>query len=200
MRSSDEGSVDWERFFWSVFERSRNPIWLLDEQRLYVEVNAALCKLLGLSRDQLVGTRVDSFLAPQDRSKVAAEWRELWETGDWVSERTMIDTDGSRIHVQLAGRTGEVGGRCIAVVVCMRAEPEQESAPAVRLGELTRREREILSLVALGHTSSEIAAQLMISTQTVRTHVSNAMAKTGARTRAQLVAMALADRHIGGDR
>jgi PAS domain S-box-containing protein len=194
MRSS---SADWEQFFWSVFERSTNPIWLLDEQRFYVGANAATCELLGVSRDQVVGTRADSFLAPQDRSSLAAHWRELWDTGDWRSERTMIRADGSRMRVQLAGRTGEVGGRRIAVVVCMRAEPEDGSAPAVRLGELTPREREILGLVALGDTSAEIAAQLVISTETVRTHVSNAMAKTGARTRAQLVAIALAGRHIG---
>ena len=42
----------------------------------------------------------------------------------------------------------------------------------------------------------QIAEQLVISPETVRTHVRNAMAKTGARTRAQLVAMALTDRHM----
>ena len=53
-----------------------------------------------------------------------------------------------------------------------------------------------MSLVALGNTSLQIAEQLVISPETVRTHVRNAMAKTGARTRAQLVAMALTDRHM----
>jgi DNA-binding CsgD family transcriptional regulator len=56
----------------------------------------------------------------------------------------------------------------------------------------------VLALVALGHTSAQIAEQLVISSETVRTHVQHAMAKTGARTRAQLVAMVLTDRHIEG--
>src|ERR1019366_6257311 len=96
------------------------------------------------------------------------------------------------IRVQYAARTGEVGGRRIAVVVCIGVESAEESAPPAQLGELTPREREVLSLVALGHTSAHIAEQLVISTETVCTHVRNAMAKTGARTRVQLVPMALA--------
>jgi DNA-binding CsgD family transcriptional regulator len=47
-------------------------------------------------------------------------------------------------------------------------------------------------LLTLGLTSGEIAERLSISVTTVRTHVRNAMAKTGAKTRAQLVATALA--------
>jgi DNA-binding CsgD family transcriptional regulator len=120
-------------------------------------------------------------------------------TGDWVCERTLFRVDGSRVHGHYAARTGEVSGRRVAVVVWLGvdSEPdEEEPAPIAQLGALTPREREVLSLVALGHTSAQIAEELVISTQTVRTHVRNAMAKTGARTRAQLVAMALADRHL----
>ena len=47
--------------------------------------------------------------------------------------------------------------------------------------------------VALGDTSPEIASRLGISHETVRTHVRNAMGKSGARSRAHLVAKALAE-------
>ena len=52
---------------------------------------------------------------------------------------------------------------------------------------LTDREREVMSLVAAGLTNDEIAARLFISTATAKTHVNRAMAKLGARDRAQLV-------------
>lgn len=55
-----------------------------------------------------------------------------------------------------------------------------------------------MHLLTLGLTSPEIADRLSISVQTVRTHVRNAMAKTGTKTRAHLVAVALADRHTYG--
>jgi two-component system, NarL family, response regulator len=47
--------------------------------------------------------------------------------------------------------------------------------------------------VALGDTGPEIASRLGISHETVRTHVRNAMGKSGARSRAHLVAKALAE-------
>ncbi|KAB2808445.1 response regulator transcription factor [Pimelobacter simplex] len=60
-----------------------------------------------------------------------------------------------------------------------------------RLGDLTDREREILGWVATGRSNGEIAAALVVSPDTVRTHVSRAMVKLGARDRAQLVVFAI---------
>ena len=60
-----------------------------------------------------------------------------------------------------------------------------------KLPALSGREREILALLADGNSNPEIAAQLFISPETVRTHVRNAMAKLEADTRTQAVALAL---------
>ncbi|HEY0699154.1 MAG TPA: response regulator transcription factor [Micromonospora sp.] len=59
-----------------------------------------------------------------------------------------------------------------------------------RLAVLTQREREVLALVAEGLTNDQIAARLVLSPATARTHVGRAMAKLGARDRAQLVVIA----------
>jgi len=64
-----------------------------------------------------------------------------------------------------------------------RADPE-------RLAPLTGREREVMALVAGGLSNGEIARQLFMSPATAKTHVSRAMAKLGARDRAQLVVLA----------
>jgi DNA-binding NarL/FixJ family response regulator len=60
-----------------------------------------------------------------------------------------------------------------------------------RVGLLSPREREILDLIARGLRGEDIAAQLSISPETVRTHVRNAMEKLEAHTRAHAVAIAL---------
>jgi DNA-binding NarL/FixJ family response regulator len=58
------------------------------------------------------------------------------------------------------------------------------------LDRLTDREREVLALVAAGLTNEEIAARLVVSPLTAKTHVSRIMTKVGARDRAQLVVAA----------
>ncbi|MEV0846907.1 response regulator transcription factor [Streptomyces sp. NPDC049954] len=59
-----------------------------------------------------------------------------------------------------------------------------------RLATLTTREREVLVQVAGGLSNDEIAERLAVSPLTVKTHVNRAMAKLGARDRAQLVVIA----------
>ncbi len=58
------------------------------------------------------------------------------------------------------------------------------------LGELTDREREVLTLIGSGRSNTEIAADLFISEQTVKTHVGKVLAKLGARDRVQAVIFA----------
>ncbi len=56
---------------------------------------------------------------------------------------------------------------------------------------LTNREREILTLIAEGHTNQEIAELLVISTTTVQTHRANIMAKLGLHSRTELIKYAI---------
>ncbi len=68
--------------------------------------------------------------------------------------------------------------------------PDQRRLDTSVLRELTEREREVLALVAAGMSNDEIAAQLVISPATARTHVSRILTKVHARDRAQLVVLA----------
>ncbi len=70
------------------------------------------------------------------------------------------------------------------------AERVATQAGEHRLSVLTPREREVLALVGEGLSNDEIGAELYLSPATARTHVSRAMAKLGARNRAQLVVIA----------
>ncbi|SCF00239.1 DNA-binding response regulator, NarL/FixJ family, contains REC and HTH domains [Micromonospora viridifaciens] len=67
------------------------------------------------------------------------------------------------------------------------ARPRREPP---ELALLTAREREVVQLVAAGLSNDDIAGRLVVSRLTAKTHVSRAMAKVGARDRAQLVVFA----------
>ncbi|MEV8418771.1 response regulator [Streptomyces niveus] len=69
------------------------------------------------------------------------------------------------------------------------SRPPDRSTPR-DLETLTRREREVTGLAARGLTNEEIAAHMVISPFTAKTHISRAMTKLGARDRAQLVVFA----------
>lgn len=66
-------------------------------------------------------------------------------------------------------------------------------------GNLSEREQEVLKMVALGHTSAEIAEQLNLSAKTVETYRARGMEKLGLRTRAALVKFALQEGLIKRD-
>jgi DNA-binding NarL/FixJ family response regulator len=71
------------------------------------------------------------------------------------------------------------------------------SAESERLPQLTKREREVLRLLADGLTNEEIGKRLFLSPETVRTHVQKAMRRLEADTRTQAVAVALRQSLIG---
>jgi DNA-binding NarL/FixJ family response regulator len=70
------------------------------------------------------------------------------------------------------------------------SRPAQPASDPQRLAALTDREREVLTLVGGGLSNEEIGQRLFMSPATAKTHVSRAMAKLGARDRAQLVVAA----------
>ncbi|HEV2757665.1 MAG TPA: LuxR C-terminal-related transcriptional regulator [Actinomycetota bacterium] len=185
----------WERLFWLLFQKTTNPIAVLDEGRRIIEVNDATLDLFGRSRGDLIGISVGDVIEPAERAESAATWEEFMRTGEYDLKRTFVRPDGTKINVQLAARRAQVGDRRLAVFVVI---PQSYSWSVPRTDEpcgaaLTEREREVVTLIALGRETNGIAEELYISPETVRTHVRNAMAKLDVHTRAQLVAAVMCD-------
>jgi DNA-binding NarL/FixJ family response regulator len=88
-----------------------------------------------------------------------------------------------------AVRAVAAGGTFVDPGVRDKIAAAGDGLPRARL--LTVREREVLSGLAEGQTVEEIAADLVLSTETIRTHVRNAMGKLGTRTRAHAIVVAL---------
>lgn len=85
----------------------------------------------------------------------------------------------------------EVGARLIGSLTSAAAAPEPDRAEQLttRFPALTRREAEVLALVADGLSNGEIASRLFVSVATVKTHINAIFAKLAVRDRAQAIAL-----------
>jgi DNA-binding NarL/FixJ family response regulator len=94
-----------------------------------------------------------------------------------------------------AVRVIAAGDALLAPSVTRRMIEEFASQPVKaredeRLEALTQREREVLALLARGHSNAELAAALFVSEGTIKTHVSSLLGKLGLRDRVQAVVLA----------
>ena len=97
---------------------------------------------------------------------------------------------------EVVGAVREVaaGGRYLHPALGARViSAEEEARAATEADPLSDREREVLRLLALGHTNQEIAKMLYISVRTTETHRAHIMQKLRLKTRAELVRYALAN-------
>jgi two-component system response regulator NreC len=95
---------------------------------------------------------------------------------------------------EVVGAIGQVagGGSYVHPVLGARmVAADAEARAAAAADPLSTREREVLKLLALGHTNQEIAKQLYISVRTAETHRAHIMRKLGLETRAALVRYAI---------
>ena len=100
-----------------------------------------------------------------------------------------------------AVRTVAAGGGLLDPGVTRRVIESFAAAPqrtrrAERLDALTERERDVLRLIGRGLSNGEIAAELFLGETTVKTHVSNVLAKLGLRDRVQAVVAAYETGHV----
>ena len=188
---------EWGKLFWAAFTQSRNAMVLLDGDRRIVDANGAYLKLLGYRREQIINRPIYTFNVGGPQMS-PAEWRAAIAAGEFSGERELLAADGSKVCMQLAATTEIVTGRRLVLLVALSTSRwgshfRRTTTLDTKPGALSQREREIVRLVALGHSGPEIADELQIAHDTVRTHTRNAMSKVGARSRAQLVAKALGE-------
>jgi PAS domain S-box-containing protein len=183
--------------FHDAFKRSLNPMALADAQRTIVDVNPACARMLKRRPQELVGRRLYEFvehgpLIPEE------EWRRDLSRDEFTGEAHLLSADGQTVSVQYAGYPETVTGRQLVLFVAIAAPrwggQLRRQIPEKTIGSrLSERELEVIRLIAHGASGPEIADELGISHNTVRTHATNAMERVGARSRAHLVAKVLAD-------
>jgi DNA-binding NarL/FixJ family response regulator len=162
--------------------REHEPdVALLDIQMPNVDGVEATRRLLALPRPPRV-----LVLTTFDRNEYVYESMRAGASG-------FLLKDVRRGQLTDAIRTVVAGETLLAPAVTRRLveefcrRPSPRNGPPAELGAVTARELEVLTLVGRGLSNDEIAAQLVVSHSTVKTHVTHLLAKLNARDRAQLV-------------
>jgi PAS domain S-box-containing protein len=184
----------WAGLYESAFNRSQNAMALTDDERRLVQVNSSLAQLLGYRPSQLVGRHTYEFVVGGPLLS-REEWSHAMERGEVTGDAELRLANGDTTRVQFGVHPQVVSGQRLVLFVALAVSRwgrhyRREESDA--RGELSRREREVIGMVARGATSQEIASELHITHNTVRKHVGSAMRKLGARSRAHLVAKVLA--------
>jgi NarL family two-component system response regulator LiaR len=91
---------------------------------------------------------------------------------------------------------GAHGGRPTLAPEAVQALVQPPAAPATNAPELTRRELEVLALLAKGMSNPEIAERLVISRATVKVHVSSILSKLGVASRGEAISLAIQNKLI----
>jgi PAS domain S-box-containing protein len=175
--------------------------------------NARAETVYGWTRDEAVGRHISDLTVPAEGQATAEEVMAAIQRGEsWQGSFRVCRKDGSVFTAYVKDSPiHDADGRLIGVVGCSIEIADPDLAHAVRTlisdnnhhgpqGRRTRtlspREREVLGLLARGLTGEQIAARLVLSPETVRTHIRNAREKLGASTRVEAVTMALLAREI----
>jgi PAS domain S-box-containing protein len=159
----------------------------------FVHVNAAAERASGYSREQLVGKHFTDLLRPEVRENVEALFRRAAEHGEPTDFETLFVDAGGHLrstraqHLPLR-RDGAIVG--VLILAFDGRLPPSEPIRVERGPQVTTRQREILSLIAAGLSTADVARELTLSPETVRNHLRNASRELRAHTRVEAIAAA----------
>jgi PAS domain S-box-containing protein len=199
----------------AAFERVRNAMLIVDDERRCVTANAPACGLLGIEPQEVPWRRIDDFTPAEDRKSLDEQWEAFLAHGAMEGWYHLPLPTGRRLPVEFSATANVLPGRHLSVVMPRARASAVDAHSEVRVERgrmvmvrreagwtriaardadqlpLTEREREVLGLVAGGLRGGEIAQHLILSPETIKSHVRNGMTKLGAHTRAHAVAIAL---------
>ncbi len=209
------GAPEAARVVREALMRAGEAVMVVDGRQRVVLWNPAAERLLGWRAEEVVGRPCYRVVTGHDRSGhlvccPGCPESVMARTGEPIPPRDVCyrSRDGRYVWVNQSTLVVRLGPgedeqwvvhlfrdithqRRVEELVDLLTQREGFGTGSAPSQPLTRREREVLSLLAQGMDTQAIARALFLSTATVRNHVQNLMRKLGAHTRAEAVARAL---------
>ena len=163
------------------------PSYVLDKTGVVRWLNTAAERLLGDVR----GRHFTSVVAPEDNRRARELFAQKVLGTSPATEATgvLVSTAGTRVAVEISAVPLRSGERVVGVFGLLEGHPDSPTAPPPHL---TPRQVEVLRLLEQGRSTKQIAAELHLSTETVRNHIRRLFQALGVNTRLEAVAAARA--------
>ncbi len=100
----ENGPRELELMFRAILYHLSQPILIADDDRHYVDASSGACKLLGLTRDKIIGRRLDDFAEPRFRPQLEQLWRAFLEQGEQEGTFRLVGPDGSVRDVEYTAK------------------------------------------------------------------------------------------------
>jgi PAS domain S-box-containing protein len=166
------------------------PASLHDVEGRFVRMNAAAERAIGSSNAHWLGRHFTEPVPPEARENVEAQFRRAVETGEPTDFETVFTDASGHIRGVRAQHLPLRRGDAIVGVLILAYDVRQPPSGLELHPRLTPRQREILELLASGLSTSEIAKELTLSTETVRNHLRRVFGELHVHTRVEAIVAA----------
>jgi DNA-binding CsgD family transcriptional regulator len=178
-----------------LVEKTLTPMLLTDDDRCYVRANLPACEVLDLSEERILSMKVEDLTAPQYRDQVPAMFQAFVAAGSQSGPYMLLTPEGREIPCFYCATANVLPGLHLSALLPLdQVDPvldQFRAAVRPEPGRLSARERQVMSLLALGENNMSIAAKLGRSPETVRKQTLSARNRLGARSRSHAIALAI---------
>jgi PAS domain S-box-containing protein len=166
------------------------PSYVIDRHGIIRWLNPAARRLVGDVR----GRQFTTVVAPEDtlQARELFARKVLGKTRGTEQDAVLLAPDGSRIDVEICSAPLREDDRIIGVFGLV-TQQLPAATPLATHPHLTPRQTQILRLLAHGHSTHQIAAELHLAVETVRNHVRHLLRALDAHSRLEAVAIARRD-------
>jgi PAS domain S-box-containing protein len=151
----------------ALFESALDAVVIVDDDRRYVDANAAAAALFGVRREALIGLRLDDFAVATDHGDLLAAWHRFMDSGEQQGEVTLARPDGTVRVAEYSARAHFVPGRHLSIMrdVTERRAAERERQAAQNrfavLAELAQTLSQTLDPDAVGQRVADNVRMLL---------------------------------------